>query len=567
MAESAVTDTLHDSTLTGNIVLLVSGNGSVRSVLEGPDSLRKKNAGLTLEDLWPGDLVERIKAYIKRTLRSRKVQTDEAGSGEDSRTFEFIYVMQGRDRVLLVVRDVSAVKVTQGRIRQLAYTDEVTDLPNREFLFSELQKITDMQRLKEGRAALICIHFGQFDDHDHELVASQQDLVLKELASRLRAQLRRINDDSEDDYERFSIVARTDFRQFCIVLPSIESGENAEAVADRLLISLREPVRLTNRSVTIRPYGGVALFPQDGTDSSTLFENAVSAAEDAKGFQTAPFKFHSGTVRLRTLQRQDLAHQLESALEREEFTLSYLPVVDASTQAVHAVEALLRWPAGVLGKQSTSKLVTMAERTGIIVPIGEWVLRHACEQLRGWRAGGHGELRLAINVTAQELSRSDLAIRVSQILSETGVDGTDVDFEIREHMLFRDALKQFSACQSLKALGTGLVLDDYGTGACSLVHLSESPIDAIKIDNAFVKNLQTNERDRAACSAAIRFAEGLNLDVIAEGVETTAQAEFLRDAGCRYLQGYLFAEPLAEDQVTDYLDRSRSVQLDAEADS
>ncbi len=549
------------------MVLLVAGDGSIRTVLEAPESLRARDAGLTLHDIWPVDLVERIKAYIKRTLRSRKVQTDEAGSREDGRSFEFIYVMQGRDRVLLVVRDVSEVKTNQSRIRQLAYTDEVTELPNREFLFGELQKITDMQRLKEGRAALICIQLGQFDDHSHELVASQQDAVLRELASRLRTQLRRINDANEDDYERFSIVARTDFRQFCIVLPSIESGENAEAVADRLLISLREPVTLENRSVAIRPYGGVSLFPQDGTDPATLFENAVSAAEDARGFQTAPFKFHSGTVRLRTLQRQDLAHQLETALEREEFTLTYLPVVDASSHVVHSVEALLRWPAGMLGKQSTSKIVTMAERTGIIVPIGEWVLRHACEQLARWREEGHSELRIAVNLTAQELSRADLAIRVAQILEETGIGGTDLDFEIREHMLFRDALKQFAACQSLKALGAGLILDDYGTGACSLVHMSESPIDAIKIDNAFIKNLETNDRDQAACSAAIRFAEGLNLDVIAEGVETRAQAQFLRAAGCHYLQGFLFSEPLAEDQVADFLNRSRDAQPATEEDS
>jgi len=560
MVTTAVTAPDPNQCTDGYLVLILNQTGSVCSVVEAPESIRDEFSAtpesLSIDSLWPKELTNTIRNSLKRTLRSRQSQCDEVENAADGQSLEFIYVAQGPDRVLMIVRDLSEQKLAHSRVRHLAYTDEATGLPNREFLFSELQKITDLQRLREGRAAMICIHIGQFDDHGYALNSSQQDEVLKQLASRLTTHLRGSNDDSVTDYERYSVAARTDYRQFSVVLPSIESGEDAEAVVERLINDLKQPVTIATRTVAVRAFGGVALYPQDGMDPAALFENAAGAMEDARNERSAPYKFHSGTVRLRTVQRQDLEVELKSALEREEYALNFLPIVNAKTGETNTIEALLRWPETVLGTQPTRKIVRVAERTGLILPIGEWVLRHACEQLQAWRRAGHANVRVAVNISSQELVSDGIVNRVARILGETNTNPCDLDLELKEHMLFREVLKDYATCKKLKALGARIVIDDYGVGACSLAHLSQSPVDAIKIDNTFVANLETNDRDKAACGAAIAIANELGIEVTAEGVETEMQAQVLRQQGCHYLQGFLFSMPMTDAETLSYLDET-----------
>lgn len=538
------------------LVLVVSQDGTVCTVLEASSANQAALTSSTLEDFWPPTFAATIRGHVKRCIKSRRLHTVEAEIPNDQRTGEFIFIAQGPDRVLLIVRDVSERSLKLSRMQQLAYTDEVTGLPNREFLLAELEKITDMQRLKEGRAAMICINVSQFDDHGHALNAEQQDLVLKELAARLPSQLRRVNEPTVPDHDRYSIVARTDFRQFGIVLPSIEAGEDAEAVIERVLRRLKQPVAVGARSVTILAHGGVALFPQDGIDPPTLYRNAVAAMEDARNSHTEAFKLHSGTVRMRAIQRQDLELELRTALEREEYALNYLPIVDPFSRKPLSMEALLRWPDKVAGSQSTREIVSIAARTGLIVPIGAWVMRHACSQLRIWQVSGHTGLRVTVNLSTQEFSRADLVGRIETILAETGIEPCDLDLEIQESVLFRDAMKGYSTCKNLKALGVGIVIDDYGTGACSLAHLAHSPVDGIKIDNTFIANLETSEKDQRACTAAAALASKLGIQVIAEGVETEAQAVFLQEQGYDQLQGFLFAKPIPDAGVGAYLKES-----------
>jgi EAL domain-containing protein (putative c-di-GMP-specific phosphodiesterase class I)/GGDEF domain-containing protein len=416
--------------------------------------------------------------------------------------------------------------------------------------------------LREGRAAVLCIHVDQFGDEGNALIAGHEDDLLRELASRLEMHLRGMNDACQDDIERYSIVARTNFRQFSILLPSIESGEDAESVMMRLLGVLTQPVSLDMRTVTVAANGGVALFPQDGTDPDALYNNALAAMEDARNSMSTSFRFHSGTVRLRNLQRQDLAADLKTALDRRDFTLNYLPIVDAHTGSIRSVEALLRWPKTILGARSTRKIITIAEYTGLIVEIGEWVLQGACEQLQSLRAVGHDDIRIAVNLSGQEFSHANLAERVEAILRDASIDPASLDLEIKEHMVYRDAMQKHARCKHLKSIGVGVVIDDYGTGGCTLAHLSQSPVDTIKIDMSFVANIESSDRDRAACAAAIALAHGLGMRVIAEGVETEFQAEFLRDKGCDLLQGFLFCEPLTSDALIGYLDSAVRTEPD-----
>ena len=541
----------------GNLVLIVSQAGSISSVVEASESVRDNLVSCvevpSIDRLWSGEMTDSIRDSLKRTVRSRQSHSVEIEDPDTGLLNEFIFVAQGRDRVLMIVRDLSEQKLALSRARQLAYMDDVTGLPNREFLFRELQKITDVQRLKEGRAAMICLHVGQFDDHGYVLNSAQQDEVLKELATRLTTHLRGSNDDSVTDYERYSVAARTDYRQFSVVLPYIESGEDAEAVVERLINDLAQPATVGARTVTVRACGGVALFPQDGMDPAALYENAIGAMEDARNDPSAPFKFHSGTVRLRTLQRKDLEVELKTALEHNDYALNFLPIVDAETGMPTTVEALLRWPETILGTQPTRKIVRVAERTGLILPIGQWVLRHACQQLQAWHRAGHTDVRIAVNLSAQELVSDGIAERIERVLAETDTNPCDLDLEIKEHMLFREVLTDYATCKRLKALGIRIVVDDYGVGACSLANLSQSPVSALKIDNTFVSSLETSDRDKAACAAAIAMAKELGLDVVAEGVETEFQAQVLRDHGCRYLQGFLFGTPMTDSEILHYL--------------
>ena len=551
MANNLLAEADSESSGSDGIVIVVSQYGAVRNVVQAGEGRNLENS--SVDAVWPETIAAEVKRHIKRCIRDRRLLITEAEDPTTQAMFEFTFVPQGPDRVLVIVRDVSERSRKLSAMRELAYTDEVTGLPNREFLLTELEKIADMQRLKEGRAAMICINVSQFDDHGHALNASQQDLVLKELAARLPAKLRRVNEPTVPDYDRYSIVARTDFRQFGIVLPSIESGEDAEAVIERVLANLQKPVVIGARSVTILAHGGVALFPQDGVDPPTLYRNSVAAMEDARNSQTETFKLHSGTVRMRALQRQDLELELRSALDREEYALNYLPIVDSGSRQPASIEALLRWPDKVVGSQSTREIVSIAARTGLIVPIGHWVMEQACQQLRRWRVQGHEELRLAVNLSTQEFSRDDLVRRVESTVTGAGLEPHDVDLEIQESVLFRDAMKSYTVCKELKALGVGIVIDDYGTGACSLTHLAHSPVDAIKLDNTFVANLETSEKDQRACTAAAALASRLGLRAIAEGVETEVQAAFLREQGYDLLQGFLFTRPIPESGVVSYL--------------
>lgn len=536
-------------------ILIVSRDGSIRRALEVP-AFASEDSGrelASIDDIWPVDVTAEIRKSLKRSLRNRKYHSEEIDFADSERHSEFIYVAQGPDSILLIVRDLSDQKKALAQVEQLAYFDDATDLPNREYLLRELRTIIDVQNLKSGRAAIICVHVGRIDDQGYVLNSAQQDDLLKTLATRLVSHVRGPNDLDAEQYDRFSLVTRTDFRQFTIVLPSIDNGEDAEAVVTRIIEDLTQPVSTGDRMVSVSADAGIALFPQDGATPTALLDNAVAAMEDARSCNNSSLKFHSGTVRLRSLQRQDLEIELRSALEREDYALSFLPIVDAMTRRPKTIEALLRWPDTILGTQSTHKIVRVAERTGLILPIGKWVLRHACEQLQAWRQAGHDDVRVAVNLSPQEFSSDDIVASISSVLEETNTSPGDLEIELKEQIISREAMKDYTTCRAIKALGVRLVIDDYGLGACSLANLSRAPVDAIKIDNTFVAQITNDDNDRAVCRAVIAIAEKLGIEVTAEGVETEEQAQLLQEYGCQYLQGFLFCQPKTNNEILDYL--------------
>jgi len=530
------------------MALVISGEGSICTVLHASSDIAPNES---IDALWPEKFCKRIRSNLHRAIRNRQFFSEELE--ESGSSTEFTYITQGRDRVLLVARDRSKQQKALTHLRHLAFVDDATALPNREYLLGELQKIVEHQGLREGRAAVICCQIDEFDVGHGGIGAARRDAILQEQGARLVHELRGANSADVDDYERRSIVARIDFQRFGIVLPTIETGSDAESVAERLSSALQEPIILDGKAYNIRAYGGISLFPQDGSDAETLLENANAATEEARSGAAGDVVFHIGTVKLRTLQRQDLEAELQSALDRGAFTLNYLPIVDAATGDVRAIEALLRWPESILGTHSTDKVIGLAERTGLIVPIGEWVLRESFDQLKFWQDAGHEDMRLAVNLSMQEFSRQEIATRMAALMLQIGVQPSSIDLEITEKMLNRDAIAGYRAVDALKALGVRLVVDDFGTGECSLAKFAHSPVDGIKIDNTLVSDIENCEQDFAACAAAIASAHALGLTVAAEGVETEGQMRKLRQQGADYLQGFYFSKPLTASDMHDFL--------------
>mgnify|MGYP001812388561 FL=1 len=532
------------------MALVLSGDGKVCTVLHSSVDVEPNES---IDAIWSATVCTRIRDNLRRVLRDRRFFSEELNLDDQGSTAEFTYIAQGRDRVLLVARDTSRNREALTRLKHLAYVDDATALPNREYFLAELEKIVEHQRLREGRCAVICCHFEGFGLRQGSVSTAHYDEILHELGTRLAHELRGANSGQDEDYERRSVVARTDFQRFGVILPEIENGMDAESVTERLALALQAPVEIDGRTYRAQVHAGIGLFPQDGSDAPTLFQNANAATEEARTCEAGDVKFHSGTIKLRTLQRQDLEVELRSALDRGAFALNYLPIVDAVTGEVRAVEALLRWPESVMGSHSTSKVIGLAERTGLIVPIGEWVLRESFDQLNSWQDDGKPDLRLSVNLSMQEFSRAEIAPRMAALMLQVGVQPSFIDLEITEKMLGRDAVAGYRAMDALKALGVSLIVDDFGTGACSLAQFAHSPVDGIKVDISLVNGVETCERDLAACAAAISSAHALGLTAVAEGVETTGQADLLRQHGCDFLQGFFFSRPLTAAQMREFL--------------
>lgn len=540
-------------------VLVVDGNGAIVEVLQAPDfgdgAAPSALIGRSIDELWAGEPADRLAKEVRRAIRSRQVESTEFTTAADNSYHDFILIPKGPNRVMVVARDVSERQTAYTRMERLAYLDDATKLPNRQFLLEELNRCTNMLRLQEGRAAVLCLDISYPDGQDHSGDLKRHEAIFVELAARLTHELRGANAVDVDDYERYSVAARVEHNQFGVILPVIESGADAEGVAKRLIDTLQQPIKLAHHESSVIVRGGIALFPQDGTDAQTLYVNANAAMEDARSAQAIPYKLHSGTVRLRALQRQDLELELRVALDRDEFAVEFLPIVAADTREVLSVEALLRWPQDVFGPKSIQKVVSVAENTGLILPIGAWVLRKSCEALKEWHASGWPELRVSVNLSVQEFSLKDLPSRIATVLEENELDPRFLDVEITEYSLFRDAMKKYAMCKALKALGVGIIVDDYGTGACSFSHVARAPVDGIKIDDSFVVNAVADSTDRAACGAITAMARSLGKRVIAEGVETEDQAEVLVQQGCDALQGFITCRPTSTEGIKELLAR------------
>ncbi|RYG63771.1 bifunctional diguanylate cyclase/phosphodiesterase, partial [bacterium] len=359
------------------------------------------------------------------------------------------------------------------------------------------------------------------------------DMVLREVAKRLQSSIR------EADF-----LARIGSDQFAILHEEAEPIDGIFTHLQRIFSALNKPIKTTGKDWHGSANVGVALFPQDDVDGNQLLEQAHAALNGAKQIGPGNFQFFSEDTNQDLKKQLEMASDLRRALERKEFLLHYQPQIDSKSGEVVGMEALVRWQHPEHGMVPPLDFIPLAEETGIILPLGEWILRTACEQNKKWQEQNHSRFRISVNLSARQFMQPDLVARVIAILEETGLEPQYLELEITESMMMSNVENAIQVLRNLHAHGIAISLDDFGTGYSSLAHLKRFPLTALKIDRSFVSDLTNNPNDAVITSSIIALAQSLGLSVIAEGVETSEQSDFLRNKGCQKLQGYLYSRPV-----------------------
>jgi diguanylate cyclase (GGDEF)-like protein len=428
------------------------------------------------------------------------------------------------------------------RVEYLAYHDGLTELPNRS-LFSKLlsQSISEAHRYHR-QLAVAFLDLDRFKQINDTLGHEAGDQLLREVALRLKQCVR------ESD-----TVARLGGDEFVVLLPELEDGKYAATVAQKILSVIATPFTLIGHEFRVTASIGISTYPQDGLDEQTLTKNADIAMYQAKEEGKNNFQFYSEKLNANSLERLTLESSLRHALERNEFRLYYQAKRDIGSSRITGMEALLRWQHPDLGTVAPMQFIPVAEETGLIVPIGKWVLRTACLQNVAWQKQGLPPLSIAVNLTARQFSDERLLQDVTSILQATGMAPKLLELEITESLLIHDVEDTLRILTGLKALGVRIAIDDFGTGYSSLATLQRFPLDTIKIDRSFVRGITGPAKDTGLADAIIAMGKSLSLTVVAQGVETREQAEFLRTHACDELQGFYFKRPLPSDEFTQLL--------------
>ncbi|WP_071079478.1 putative bifunctional diguanylate cyclase/phosphodiesterase [Janthinobacterium lividum] len=429
--------------------------------------------------------------------------------------------------------DISTVMRFEQELEFQSRHDILTGLANRLLLRERLEQAMAVTRRSGLPLWVVFIDLDRFKFVNDTLGHDAGDTVLKSVAERLRDATREVD-----------TVARLGGDEFVLLLPQHGNGEPGAAILQRILDAVAQPLQLGEYEFFLSCCMGVAVYPDDGNDADTLIKHADIAMYRAKELGRGHWQFYASGMNAGTLERLGLESELRHALERGQFHLEYQPQLDLASGKVVGMEALLRWQHPQLGRIAPASFIGLAEEMGLIIPIGDWVLRTACAQARAWQLAGHGPLRLAVNLSARQFKQRNLLHAVAQALAETGLAAAHLELELTESMVMHDVEQATAIMANLKALGVQLSIDDFGTGYSSLAYLRHFPIDVLKIDKTFVSDI-THDDDAAIVRAIISLAHSLRLKVIAEGVETPQQLAFLRQHGCDQMQGYLFSRPLS----------------------
>lgn len=451
------------------------------------------------------------------------------------RAFEHHQLLAGKRRYESELKEL--VEQRTAELNHLSYHDVLTGLPNRVLFEDRLSQAVTSARLKQEMLGMLFLSVDRVKKINDTLGHAVGDCLLREVAGRL------LNCSRGGE-----TVARFESDEFAILLTHISGTDDLIETSNLIQETLKSPFVLEGQELFVTVSIGISLCPDDGSDTQSLLKNAGAALYRAKEMGGNNYQFYTADMNTRAFKRLAMESSLRRAIEREEFSVYYQPLINIGTRQIVGAEALVRWHHPDLGLVLPAEFIPLAEDTGLIVPIGEWVLRTACAQVMAWQAAGVGSLRLSVNLSPRQFQQHDLSETVIRILSETGFSPTQLDLELTEGSIMKNAEFAIRVLGELKQMGIQSSLDDFGTGYSSLSYLKRLPIDTLKIDQSFVRDATTDPDDAAIVMAIITLAHNLRLKVIAEGVETEEQFRFLHLLKCDEMQGYLFSRPLpAED--------------------
>jgi diguanylate cyclase (GGDEF)-like protein/PAS domain S-box-containing protein len=450
---------------------------------------------------------------------------------------------------VLVARDITERLAAEHRIRRLAYVDTLTGLPNRTRFYQLFAGALEDARQQRLEMALIAIDLDDFKRINDTLGHSVGDELLRQTAARL---------DEAMGVRRAAHLSRLGGDEFTVLLSNVIDSAEAKECAELIRQALVKPMRLAQHDVLVTPSVGIAMYPADGQDDETLLKNADLAMYFAKRRGGGGVAAFEPSMNAQALQRLTMEAQLRTALSNNELSLVYQPQFHLGSGVISGIEALLRWSNPHLGTVPPNEFVPVAEATGLILPIGEWVLRTVCAQAKRWLQEGLDPARIAINISGVQLSQAELPVLIGQVLQQAGLPPKHLEIEITESLLMHDEDLADARLQRLKQLGIGIAIDDFGTGYSNFRRLKDFPIDRLKIDRSFIHRLQSAAADCAIVTAIITMAKALQLEVVAEGIEDVQQMLFLQAEDCDQGQGYLLSRPLSAADAEALLRRAKA---------
>ena len=529
--------------------------------------------GRHISEVLPAPIAARVLDKLGEVLRTQEIRSVEYelirfGTAQH---FEARLVATGPSEVLGLVRDISERKRTEEQIRRLAYCDSLTGIPNRQAFLENLERELQRSKIGNKKFAVLFMDLDAFKRINDTLGHNVGDHLLKIVSERLRETIRPSDlvsrgealpgdGPAESSYSTPGTnLARLGGDEFTILIPDLERVEHALNVAHRVKEAMRRPFLIEGNEIFVTASIGISLFPEDGDDSSSLLKYADTAMYHAKNCGKNNAKLYSSSLTMQIMSHVKLEVGLRRALQNDELYLLYQPQLDVRSSEIVGVEALVRWRHPERGVISPTEFIPLAEETGLIVPIGEWVLRTACNQARAWQRHDRRALRMAVNLSAKQFKDENLSQIVLSALDETGLDPKLLELELTEGTLMDDAKATLSTLERLRAIGVYLSIDDFGTGYSSMNYLKRFDVRALKIDRSFICGLPQDSENAAITRAIIAMAHGLKMAVVAEGVETDEQLVLLEEYGCDMVQGYFLGRPSTAEAITQMLGKLRLV--------
>ncbi|HEX5513218.1 MAG TPA: EAL domain-containing protein, partial [Gammaproteobacteria bacterium] len=548
---------------THDMVLITDANGIVRYVNPrfeeitgyGSGEIIGRKPNLLKSGTHEPAFYERLWSTIQRGKPFEATITNRKKNGQlfhVQMTISPLTNKRGISGFVATAKDITGQVSSQERLLMLAFHHPLTGLPNRALFRDHLHEAAARARRSEHSIAVLFIDLDRFKKVNDSLGHQVGDVLLKEVAQRLRNAVREID-----------TVAHLGGDEFILLLDAIQQPAQVRAVATKLLQLFEQPFMVAERELHISASIGIAIFPEDSNlgendNVELLIERADTAMYQAKRAGRGQFQFYSAEMTTLANERLELENQLRNALQQQEFELHFQPIVDPLRRELRGLEALIRWrhPSGELRRPD--EFIPTLEETGLVIPTTEWVLEEACRQCRHLHAAGMTRIRMNVNISARSFYQGNLVKMVAAALQRTGMPPTQLVLEMTESVLLEDQYHIQNSLEQLRELGVGIAIDDFGTGYSSLSYLRRLPVDTIKIDRSFIHGVGPDSRDAALVSAMMAMAQELQLDVVAEGVEQAHQLDFLRQRGCDGAQGFLFSGPLPAKLINDWLDRDRN---------